>query len=119
MSNGVNVPLSVILGNDSSWNLQAFLNGSPVNLNGSASPAPFTAKVVVKASQTATDGSGTTYTSGGADLTIASGSQGLMTLVLPRSLWSAVGTQWYRCDLIDVNSNEYTILFGQITVLAA
>jgi hypothetical protein len=109
----MNVPFKVLQGNDETFALVATdAIGRVIDLTSS------TAKVVVKANAAAGDGSGTTYASGGANLTIASGTQGQATFKLPHAATGIAGTQWYRFDVIDGSGNVYTSQYGLLNIIA-
>lgn len=116
---GMNTPLEITVSNAGSWLLQAQLNLATVNLNQSTSPGPYTARVVLKASQTATDASGTTYESGSAELAIEPGTQGYVTFTIADTVFTTAGTTWWRFDVIDVLGNPYCVMFGPVYCLAA
>lgn len=80
----------------------------PYNLTG------LSLEFVVKASATAADGTGTTYTPSVTDATA-----GLATLTIPGSGNAAPGTFWYRLDVVDSGSNHVTAVQGPYVVTAA
>ena len=104
------INLSGYENNDSTFYLQVLYSEMPLSLSG------YTPKLFVKASPTATDASGTTYTVG-SGLTITNLSQGMITFVLPHTAATTAGTQWWRLDVVDSNSNVTTVMFGNLYIL--
>jgi hypothetical protein len=80
----------------------------PYNLTG------LTVSLVIKASATATDGSGTTYS-----CTVTSAAEGLVSVTIPGSQNATAGEFWWRLDVIDGSGNHVTAVEGTWTVTAA
>ena len=76
--------------------------------------AAFSLSMVVKASASATDASGTTYTP-----SITSATAGMASLTIPGSGNAAAGTFWYRLDVVDGSSNHVTAAQGNYQVTQA
>ena len=106
-----NQALTALRGNDTTWQLQAFLNGMPLNLSG------YTLKCYVKASSTATDASGTTYTAG-SGITVVNSGQGIINFTVPATALTTPGTQWWHWDITDGSNNNSTVMYGPLTILA-
>jgi hypothetical protein len=101
------IDLSAVVNNDLEFSGQATYAGAAFNLTG------MTLTAYLKASRTATDESGTEFTP-----TIATGTQGDFTWVVPHADNDTAGSFWYRIDLN--NSGDIaTIFFGTFTVNAA
>jgi hypothetical protein len=79
----------------------------PYNLTG------LTVALVIKASDTASDGSGATYSG-----TILSAAEGLVTFTIPGTQNATAGTFWWRLDVIDNSGNHVTAVEGSWTVTA-
>lgn len=99
-----------IAGKDLVFDLQLFDAGKPINLS------DYTPRVVVKASRTATDGSGTLYTVG-AGLAVVSARLGKLTLTLPAAVTATPGTTWFRCD-VTANDQSFPVVMGNLVFLA-
>lgn len=100
--------LTVIQNNDETFSLALTYNGAVFVTTG------FTLSVVVKASPTATDASGTTFTP-----TIVNASLGQVTWKLPHANTGTAGTQWWRLDAVDGGGNRTTIVMGNLIIMAA
>jgi hypothetical protein len=98
------IDLTAVVNDDLLFNGQARYNGAVFNLTG------MTLVAVLKASKTASDGSGTTFTPA-----IATGTQGLFTWTIPRGDNTTTGTFWYHIYVEDAGDNA-TIFFGTFTV---
>jgi hypothetical protein len=81
-------------------------------------PTGSTLSLVLKASETAADNTGTTFTVG-SGLTIVSAALGQVTWKLPHANTATPGTQWYRLDAVDASSNRTTLRVGVLSVQAA
>lgn len=88
-------------------------SGDPFTLTG------YSASLVVKASPTALDNSGITFSTGNGGLTVASAILGKITWPLQHAHTGTVGTQWYRLDVIDGSSNVTTMMMGNLYTSAA
>jgi len=106
------IPLAVTAGNDENFYIDLTLNGKPVSL------ANLTPVVVRKASATADDGTGTTYTIG-SGITILDSGLGKVKLTIPHAGLAAPGTEWWRCDLVDGLGTVVTALYGPLYIKAA
>lgn len=106
------VNISGLVNNDLSFECQAFYQGAFLPLTG------YTVSAVVKASRSATDGSGTSYTQGGG-ITITNSALGEFTLDIPHTSNETAGTFWYRIDLTNGSEDVTTCLFGVLTINAA
>lgn len=104
--------LNVIENNDVTFTLNLTYNGAAFN------PTGYTLSLVLKASQTATDGSGITFTVG-SGLTVVNAALGIVTWVLPHADTGTPSTQWWRIDAVDASSNRTTLIMGNLTVEAA
>ena len=106
----LNVPVSVVQSNKIILSFQVTDDdGNLFNLTG------YTTSFVLKASATATDGSGTTITP-----SVTSAAHGEGTVTIPGTdIATAPSTLWYRLDVIDGSSNHVTALMGRFSVLSA
>ena len=94
---------------------QAVLSGQVSDVNGRPLPLTgLTLSFVLKASETATDASGSTFTP-----TITSAARGEWSLTIPGSDFATAGTLWYRLDVVDGSSNHITAALGSVSVKAA
>lgn len=100
--------LSVVQNNDITFSFSLTLDGAYFPLAG------YTVDVVVKASQSATDGSGTTFTP-----TVTNAALGKVSWSLLHQYTATPGTEWYRLDAIDASNNRTTFFMGNLTVQAA
>jgi hypothetical protein len=101
----------VIQNNDNNYFLDVTLNGDPLNLTG------YTPHAYLKASQTTSDGSATVYNIG-AGLTWVNQLLGKLKFTIPHTATGTAGTMWWRLDIVDSNSNVFTVFFGPVTVKA-
>ena len=104
--------LTVIENNDVVFTLNLAFNGKPFDATN------YTLDLVLKASQTATDASGITFTSG-AGLTVVNAKLGQVTWTLSHANTATPGQQWWRIDAVDGSSDRTTLMFGHLTVMAA
>lgn len=105
--------LIAIAGNDLKWHIQITLNGEPLDLT------PYSPLAVLKASSTATDASGTTYTIG-AGLTYTYQTFGQFDWVIPHANTTPAGQMWYRIDVDSGGGTTLvTALYGTFTLTAA
>lgn len=111
-----NMPLSVLVNNDISFQLQLTTlaagtdNTVPLNITG------MSLTFYIKASSTASDGTATTYTIG-SGITVNTASLGLITVAIPHSQNTIVGSMWWR---LDINNSGLitTAMYGPYYVLA-
>lgn len=104
--------LSVIENNDVTFNLSLQLNGAPFDVTS------YTLSLVLKASASATDASGTTFAVG-TGLTVVSAALGKVNWALPRTQTGTPGKKWWHIDAVDGSSNRTTIMLGNLTVVDA
>lgn len=107
--------LSGVAGFDQSFPFELSYAGGPLNLTG------YTVTLILKATATAPDALGTTYTEAGA-LTITSATQGQFTWVLPgadTALFSAPGSLWYRVDVTAGEGDPVPAMYGALWLAAA
>lgn len=95
----LNVTLPLVVG---------YPEAQPYNITG------LTPELVIKASASASDGSGTTYTP-----TVTSATEGFMAVTIPGTQNATAGTFWWRLDVIDGSGNHVTCIEGQYQVTAA
>ena len=107
------VDLTVVVNNDASFAFDLTYNGLPVNLTGC------TVTVYLKASRTASDGSGLTFSTPASGVTFNSQELGKVTWALPKDDNATSGTLWYRLDVLDTGSFMTTYFFGNFNVLSA
>ena len=103
--------LQAVAGNDLKYHVAITLNGEQLNLT------PYTPLAVLKASATATDASGTTFTIG-SGLTYTYETFGGFDWVIPHADTTPAGLMWYRID-IDNGSTLVTAMYGNLTLIAA
>lgn len=103
--------LAGVINNDLSFTFPVTSGGKPLNLTG------YTVTLVVKASQTATDGSGTTYTVG-SGLTVLSTVAGRVQLAIPHTATAIAGVTWYRLD-VTTGGAVSTAFVGSLTLMSA
>lgn len=103
--------LSVEENNDITFSLALTFNGAAFDATN------YTLSLVLKASPAATDGSGTTFTTGNG-LTIVSAKLGEVTWTLPHANTGTPGQQWWRIDAVDTSNDRTTLMFGHLTVMA-
>lgn len=103
---------SGVVNNQLTFNCQLLYSEEPQSLVG------LTLLAVVKASKTATDGSGTSYAEG-TGLTVTTAGLGKFTWVIPAANNTVAGTFWYRIDAINGASAPVTSMFGTLTILPA
>ena len=103
--------LSAVAGNDLKWHVAITYNGETLDLT------PYTPLAVLKASATATDGSGTTYGIG-TGLTYTFQTSGKFDWVIPHAATGTAGQMWYRID-VDNGSTLVTAMYGTLTLIAA
>jgi len=107
------INLSTLQGNDTKILLtvtqQPLANVIPVVLTG------LTLKFVLKAAQTATDASGTSYMVG-TGITVINAALGQLSVSLPASALSVAGAVWWRLD-ITAGGLVGTALFGNLAIL--
>lgn len=104
--------LSVIENNDVTFSLDLTYNGAAFNTGN------YALSLVLKASETATDVSGTTFTVG-SGLTIVNAALGQVTWTLPHANTAVPGQQWWRIDAVDGAGDRTTLMFGHLNVMAA
>lgn len=104
--------LTVVENNDVVFTLNLTYNSAPFNLTG------YTVDLVLKASETATDGSGITFTTG-SGLTVTSTQFGQVQWTFPHADDATPGTQWWRIDAIDGSGDRTTFIMGNFTIQAA
>jgi len=114
MSSMIN--LSVLQNNDAKINL--YVTYQPENLWIPLPLTGITPSFVLKASQTATDASGTTYTVGNG-LTILSSRLGQIQASIPKTSLATAGSMWYRLDLTSAANGDQTAIYGNLYILAA
>lgn len=100
-----------VVNNDLQFTFSLIYNDLPLNLTG------YTVSVVVKASQTASDGTGTTYTVG-SGLTVLSALAGRVQLSIGHTSTGTAGTQWYRVDVSNGGAVN-TCMCGTLTLMSA
>jgi len=103
--------LVAIAGNDLKYHVAITLDAAQLNLT------LYTPLAVLKASATATDASGTTFTIGNG-LTYTYEASGQFDWVIPHADTVPSGVMWYRID-IDNGSVLVTALYGTMTLIAA
>jgi hypothetical protein len=103
--------LGVEQNNDVTFDLYLTYNGAAFN------PTGYTLTLYLKATETSTDASGTTFTVG-AGLTIISAALGHITWKLPHANTGTAGGQWWHLDAVDGGSNRTTLMLGNLTVQA-
>jgi hypothetical protein len=103
--------LGVEQNNDVTFALTLTYNGAPFN------PTGYTLSLVLKASETSTDVSGTTFTVG-SGLTIINAALGQITWKLPHANTGTPGAQWWRLDAVDGSTNRTTLMMGNLAVQA-
>jgi hypothetical protein len=84
-------------------------NVIPLNLAG------LTLRFILKASQTATDASGTTYLAG-TGVTVVNAALGQLSVAIPGSALSAAGALWWRLDIVTAGLTA-TALYGNLNIL--
>lgn len=100
---------TVVRSNQAKLTGQVFADDDdPLSLTG------LTLSLVLKASSTATDGSGITFTP-----TITSSENGQWSQNIPGADLATAGTMWYRLDVIDGGGNPTTVNYGFVNILAA
>lgn len=104
-------PLLALQNNDSAFYFNITFNGNPLPL------APYTVKAYQKASSSASDASGITYTVG-SGLTIINAPLGQVKLIIPHGNVTTAGIQWWHLDLIDASAGVYTVFYGPLTIKA-
>lgn len=102
-------PLTALVNNDTAYYFNITFNGKPLALTS------YTIKAYQKASATATDASGVTYTVG-AGITVINSPLGQVKLIIPHANVTTPGTQWWHLDLIDGAGGVYTCFYGALTV---
>lgn len=105
------IDLEGVVNNDLLYFLQATYKGVPFDLTG------VTASIVAKASATALDNTGTTYTTSNG-LTILTPKVGKFSWAVPRASNTVAGTTWWRCDL-NVAGDIATCFEGQFIITPA
>lgn len=103
--------LTAVAGNDLDWHVAITLAAAALDLT------PYTPLAVLKASATASDASGTTFTIG-SGLTYTYKTSGRFDWVIPHALTTPSGVMWYRID-IDNGSTLVTAVYGTLTLIAA
>jgi hypothetical protein len=94
---------------------EAQLSGTILNDVGVAlSLTSYSLSLVIKATETSADDTGTTYVP-----TVVSDYEGTWSQTVPGTEFATAGTMWYRLDVVDGSSNHVTAVFGTITVKAA
>lgn len=104
--------LSVVENNDVLFTLDLTDNGVPFDITA------YTVSIVLKSAEAAADNTGTTFTTSNG-LTVVSAKLGQVTWALPHTSTTTPGTQWWRCDVVDVSSNRTTVMMGNLVVQAA
>jgi hypothetical protein len=104
--------LSVIENNDVVFNLNLAYNGVPFDFTN------YTLSLVLKASPTATDASGITFTVG-SGLTVVAAKLGKVNWSLLHANTGTPGQRWWRIDAVDGSSDRTTFIFGNFFVMAA
>ena len=105
--------LTAVAGNDLKYHVQITLNGEQLDLTA------YTPLAVLKASATATDASGTTYTIG-SGLTYTYQTFGQFDWVIAHAQTTPSGVMWYRIDVDSGGgSTLVTALYGTMTLIAA
>jgi hypothetical protein len=107
--------LSGIVGNDLAFNLvlpSLADNTVPANLTGC------TVNFIVKASQTALDSTGVTYSSPASGVVIGLPLLGQIAVAIPHFSNLVAGTFWYRADIVSSGS-VYSALYGSFFIAAA
>jgi hypothetical protein len=100
--------IAFVANNDVTCNFAVTLNNDPFNITG------YTSHFYLKASRTASDGSGITITP-----TVTNAIEGKLSVFIPRTDVATAGAMWYRLDLVDGSGDISTAFFGNITVLSA
>lgn len=109
----LNVDLHGCVANkDQLWNVTATYDDKPLLLSN------YTITAYLKASRTASDGSGTSFTTS-SGLTVVENYAGKFTWAVPRADVAAAGTLWYRIDIEDGASRIYTLLYGNMFLISA
>jgi hypothetical protein len=103
--------LSAVAGNDLKYHVAITLAGETLDLT------LYTPLAVLKASATATDGSGITFGIG-SGLTYTYQTFGRFDWVIPHADTTPSGQMWYRID-IDNGSTLVTAMYGTVTLIAA
>lgn len=104
-------PLTAIQNNDNNYFLDVMFNGEPLNLTG------YTPHAYIKASQTTSDGSATTYNIG-SGLAWVNQNLGKLKFTIPHTATGTAGTMWWRLDIVDGSGNVYTVFYGPLTIKA-
>ena len=107
----VRADIAGVVNNDLTFTFSLTYNNRPLDLTA------YTVSVVVKASQTALDNTGTTYTVG-SGLTMISAVSGRFSLNIPRSSTTTAGNQWYRVDVSN-GSAVSTAMCGLLGLMSA
>jgi hypothetical protein len=105
------LPLTALQNNDNTYYFNATFNGDPLDLT------PYAPRVVVKATQTTTDGSATIYNIGGG-LSYVTQTLGRLKFVLPHAATTTAGIQWWRLDIVDGGGFVSTVFYGPLTIKA-
>ena len=98
--------------NDVTFTLHLTFGDAPFN------PTGYTLSLVLKASASSTDASGTTFTTSNG-LTVVNAALGQVTWALPHANTATPGAQWWRIDAVDGSGNRTTLIMGNLTVQAA
>ena len=104
--------LSAIVNNDLLFEFTLNYGSGPVDLDDG-----YTVTIVLKASQTAADDTGTTYTTSNG-ITVTYPDAGKLTWAVQAADNAAAGTFWYRLDLT-LDGDVATAMMGTLTVAAA